>query len=280
MGKIRVKSFGDEELELKEKEEAKKKKEAKIAEKKLSEAKSPEGTREAKVEEPKEEVVETEVSTSETPVEEKTEPKEAKRQEKVSETEFHSRKYNTLSDLVDKTKSYSLKEGLELLEKLQRKTIDETVELHINTVSTGISGNVTLPHGSGKKTRVAIANDELIASVEKGKIEFDILVAEPTMMVKLARVAKILGPRGLMPNPKNGTVTSNPQEVAKKYEGGQVNFKTEAKSPILHLVVGKMSMGGSKLAENTEEMLKAVKKSNIINVTLKSTMSPGIKIKI
>ena len=100
------------------------------------------------------------------------------------------------------------------------------------------------------------------------------------MMAKLAKVAKVLGPKGLMPNPKNGTITEKPEEVAKKYEGGQVNFKTEAKSPLMHLTVGKMSFGKEKLTQNIESLISAVKKANIRNATLKSTMSPGIKIKI
>lgn len=99
-------------------------------------------------------------------------------------------------------------------------------------------------------------------------------------MPKLGRVAKVLGPRGLMPNPKNGTISEKPEEVAKKYEGGQINFKTEAKSPIMHLTVGKMSFGKEKLTQNVESLISAIKKSNIINATLKSTMSPGIKLKI
>ena len=78
------------------------------------------------------------------------------------------------------------------------------------------------------------------------------MVAEPTMMAKLAKVAKILGPRGLMPNPKNGTITPKPEEVAKKFDGGQINFKTEAKAPIIHLTVGKISFGPEKLTENIE----------------------------
>jgi large subunit ribosomal protein L1 len=262
MGKIRVKTFGDEEQELKEKEKLEKRKEAKKA--KESEVKKDVNT---KTEEVKEEVVE-EVKTQ-----------VHKKQVAKSEKQFHSNKYLNLANLVDKTKTYSLIDGLKLLETLQRKTTDETVELHINTPATGVSGNVTLPHGTGKKTKVVIANDALIAEIEKGKIDFDILLAEPQMMVKLAKVAKILGPRGLMPNPKNGTVTSNPEEVAKKYEGGQVNFKTE-KAPILHLVVGKMSFGSEKLSQNIEALIAAIKKSNIVNVTLKSTMSPGIKIKV
>jgi large subunit ribosomal protein L1 len=137
-----------------------------------------------------------------------------------------------------------------------------------------------LPNGTGKKTKVAIADDALIAEVEKGVISFDILVATPSMMPKLAKVAKVLGPKGLMPNPKNGTITDKPEEVAKKYEGGQVNFKTETKTPIIHLTVGKMSFGHEKLTENINALITAVKKSNIVNATLKSTMSPGIKLKV
>src|SRR4030043_1639869 len=83
-----------------------------------------------------------------------------------------------------------------------------------------------------------------------------------------------------MPNPKNGTITEKPEELVKKYEGGQINFKTEGKNPLLHLTVGKISFGNEKLSENIEEMVKAIKKSNIVNATLKSTMSPGIKIRV
>ena len=137
---------------------------------------------------------------------------------------------------------------------------------------------MTLPHGTGKKTRVVEATDELIAEIEKGKISFDILVAKPEMMPKLARVAKVLGPRGLMPNPKAGTITDKPEEIIKKFEGGQINFRSETKAPIVHLTVGRISMGPDKLSENINTAIKAVNKSKIRNVTLKSTMSPGIKI--
>jgi large subunit ribosomal protein L1 len=274
MGKIRVKTFGDEEEEKKQKEKLERKKEAKKTEKEVGA-------------EAGEKDVESEIKAEEAIVasqEEKPHSAKASRGKKEKfqkkQQAFHSTQYTNLAKLVDASKIYSLSEALELLEKLQRNKFDETVELHINTVSTGISGNVTLPHGTGKKTRVAIANEGLIAEIEKGIINFDILVAQPEIMAKLAKVAKILGPRGLMPNPKNGTITQNPEEVVKKYEGGQINFKTEAKSPIMHLTVGKMSFGAKKLTENIESMLKAVKKSNIANITLKSTMSPGLKLKI
>ncbi len=259
MGKIRVKTLGDEEAEKKQQEELKKKKEAKIAEAKAA------------------------ASSSVKPTEEQGEenkPKAKKEKFQKEAKAFHSQKYTDLSASIDKKKTYSLLEGLSLLEKLQRGKFDETVELHLNTVSTGISGNVTLPNGTGKKTRVAIANDALIADVEKGIINFDVLVAEPSVMPKLAKVARVLGPRGLMPNPKNGTISTKPEEIVKKYEGGQVSFKTEAKFPILHLTVGKVSFGPKKLEENIDTLVKAVKKTNIRNATLKSTMSPGIKVQL
>ena len=275
MGKIRVKTFGDEELEQKEAEEAKQRKEAKkTAKGTVAEPKAEETAKTEEKAEIAEEIVE------EAPGEKKLSKVKSASGGKKEQKAFHSKKYQALSDQFDKTKAYSLKEALETLVKLQRKSFDETVELHLNTASTGISGQITLPHGTGKKTRVAIATDALITEVEKGIINFDVLVAEPTMMAKLAKVAKVLGPRGLMPNPKNGTITPKPEEVAKKYEDGQINFKTEAKAPIIHLTVGKISFGPEKLTENIEALIAAIKKANIVNATLKSTMSPGLKIKI
>ncbi len=277
MGKIRIKTLGDEEQEKKQKEKVERKKEAKKVGKF-----SFEGKTETKAEEVKSEKLSTEVQTEPQKLSVAKSASGGQKKEKFQKKQkaSHSTKYLTLTQMVDKKKTYSLSEALEILEKVQRGNFDETVELHINTISTGISGNITLPHGTGKKTRVVIADDNLISEIEKGKIDFDILIATPSMMPKLARVAKVLGPRGLMPNPKNGTISQNPAEVAKKYESGQVNFRTEAKTPIIHLTVGKMSFGAKKLAENVEVAVNAVKKSNILNMTLKSTMSPGIKIKI
>ncbi len=269
MGKIRVKTIGDEQLEQEEKKETLIKREGKKARQK------------AEVKEVVEEVPQEALELKEeAKVEE--EPKKEKPKVKVKKDQkaFHSQKYNQLSNQFDKTKIYSLSEALDLLTKLQRGKFDETVELHLNTLTPGISGNVTLLHGTGKKTRVAIATDTVISEIEKGIINFDILVAEPAMMAKLAKVARILGPKGLMPNPKNGTITSNPDEVAKKYEEGLISFKTESKNPLLHLTVGKVSFGKEKLTENIQDLLRAVKKANIVNTTLKSTMSPGIKVRV
>lgn len=260
MGKIRVKTFGDEEQEQKEKQKAEKRAEAK---------KQAKGVQTA------------EETQTETPVKGKNYIKK-----EPNKKQKHSKKFLEVAQKVDKSKKYLLADALELLAQVKITKFDETVELHVNTFEKGISGNVTLPHGTGKEMRIAIANasvdskavEDLVSEVEEGKINFDVLIATPDSMPKLAKIARILGPRGLMPNPKNGTVTPKPEEIAKKFAGGQINFKTEAKFPLLHLAVGKLSFGDKKLAENIKTALTAVKLKNIKNVTLKSTMSPGIKL--
>lgn len=271
MGKIRVKVLGDEEQEQEKQKQAKIKKEQKQARKSagadvetLNETK---GTEETKGTNEKVEVVKEE--------------KKVKKEKFIEKKKAaHSKSYQTVATLVDKTKTYTVTQALPLLEKLKRGKFDETVELHINTTEPGISGSLTLPHGTGKQLRVAITDDKIIASVEKGIIDFDILLAQPSMMPKLARVAKVLGPKGLMPNPKNGTISTNPEEAAKKFTGGLVNYKTESKTPIIHLSVGKLSFGEKKLAENIAVVFANISASKIKTATLKSTMSPGIKISL
>jgi large subunit ribosomal protein L1 len=269
MGKIRVKALGDEDAEKKQKEEARKRAEAKKLEKKADA-----GAGDDK---------QTEKDAAEAP---KAVSSYAKKAAEKNTRSKRSTKYQDVASKVDGAKFYSLDEALKLLPQLKLAKFDETVELHINTVDKGISGSVTLPHGTGKQLRIVIANpstdakaiDELVKNIESGVIDFDVLLATPDAMPKLARVARFLGPRGLMPNPKNGTVTPKPEEAAKKFAGGQVNYKTEAKFPLLHMIVGKVSFGEDKLAENVKTAIEAVQMKNIKTVTLKSTMSPGIKL--
>lgn len=277
MGKIRVKTLGNEEQEQKQIKKAQKRKEAKqqqIAESSViaSGAKqSPDSTpADAKAE----------GAASQAPRSDKSEIAEKKVVKKPQPTKKKSRgkKYAQVAALVDRDKIYSLTEALEILPKLKTANFDETVELHINTIEAGISGTLNLPHGTGKQMRVAVADDAVLAEVEKGKITFDILLATPQMMPKLARVAKVLGPRGLMPNPKAGTITNDVEEAKKKYAGGQMNYKTETKIPVVHLTVGKLSFGPEKLKENIQTALNSVQAKNIRKVVLKSTMSPGIKL--
>lgn len=267
MGKVRVKTFGDEDQEQQEKEKRKSEREQK-----LSRAKSASGGK--LVQTPSEGI----------PTEQKPATTDATAKKSVvarkTKSRQRSKSYLEAAALVERKNKYSVSEALDLIEKLKRTKFDETVELHVNTVRTGQFGNVMLPHGTGKKTRVAIADDALIAQIEKGKIDFDILLAEPEIMPKLAKVARVLGPRGLMPNPKNGTIAKNPKEAAKHFEAGQLTIKTEGKFPVVHLAVGKASFGKEKLGENIEAVLDTIKAQNIQAATLKSTMSPGVKIQI
>jgi len=265
MGKIRINSIGGDE-EATQKLEAEKRREAKKA---------------AKAEEKTEEIKESEQPEA---VES---PKEKKKvQKKSNVVKERSPRYKDSLLQREKNKVYNVKEAISLLEKMKKAKFDETVELHINT-NDKITGNITLPNGTGKKTRVAIlapskdakAADELLENIEAGKIDFDILVATPDAMPKLARVARILGPKGLMPNPKTGTVTPRPEEVAKKYEGGQMSYKTEAKANVLHVSIGKMSFGSEKLSQNINAFIDSLENGKVKSIYLKSTMSPSIKLK-
>ncbi|MBI2032001.1 MAG: 50S ribosomal protein L1 [Candidatus Levybacteria bacterium] len=275
MGKVRVKTFG-----LPEEEQEKKKLKQKKEAKKMAKAPGLKGgERVVSVGPSEEEILESAENVQE--VSEETQEKKTKsKKEKFIKKRTRSQRYQQSAQVLDKTKTYSLNQALELLSKFQKTKFDETVELHVNTTQGGVSATIALPHGTGKKVRVAVADEKLITEIETGKINFDILVSTPAMMPKLAKVAKILGPRGLMPNPKNGTITDKPQDLIKKYEDGQINIRTEAKAPLIHLTVGKVSFGEKKLADNIESIISAIKKENITKVILKSTMSPGIKIKV
>lgn len=284
MGKIRVKTLGDEEQEAKDKADAERKRAARLAS-----AERSDGGQEKKAREDSEQSNETEdqpqtsapeAQSPSSEIEAKAKPRKDKKAKFAKKANNRSANYKSKAMEVDKTRTYPLSEALELLKKINLAKFDETVELHINTVEAGINGTVKLPHGTGKELRIAVVNDEVLAEVESGKINFDILIAEPSSMPKLARVAKVLGPRGLMPNPKNGTISDNPQEAMKKFQGGQISFKTESKIPIIHVSVGKMSFGDEKLTENIQAFIGAVKKSRISKVVLKSTMSPAIKLAV
>ncbi len=282
MGKVRVNVIGGEEESL-QKLEAEKRREAK---KLAKEAEKTEEVKPAKQTSPKEAASVTDAGPHHQIDSEAGEPKKKNMVKKSAKAKERSPRYKSSVAAREKNKVYGVKDALSILEKMSKTKFDETVELHINT-NDKIAGNIVLPHGTGKKTRVAILApgknpadaEKLLSDIEKGKIEFDVLVATPDAMPRLAKVARILGPKGLMPNPKTGTVTPRPEEVAKKYEGGQVNYKTEVKANVMHVAIGKMSFGSAKLAENLNAFLSAMDNSKVRSVYLKSTMSPSIKLK-
>ncbi len=181
---------------------------------------------------------------------------------------------------VDKNKLYEPKEAIELLKKVNIANFNATITLHLNLKERLPKVEVSFPYSTGKTKKIEIATDETLAKIEKGQLDFDILIATPAMMPKLAKYARILGPKGLMPNPKMGTVTNDPEKKKKELEGGKTIIKSEPKFPLMHVNIGKIEQKTDELVANLETIISAVKPKNILSATLASTMSPGIKIQV
>jgi large subunit ribosomal protein L1 len=188
--------------------------------------------------------------------------------------------------LVDRNTVYSLGEAVALVKKTSFSKFDGSVELHVNinvSANSGkkdLRGEVSLPHGTGKKVNVVVADEALIEKIAAGTIDFDILVAHPSMMPKLAKVARILGPKGLMPNPKTGTVTTDVEKRVKELSSGQVTYKTEPDNPIVHMIVGKVSFPESQIMENVEAVVASIGKGKIAKMNLAASMGPGVKFSV
>lgn len=284
MGKIRVAKLGDESAEKEQKRRAQARRQTKQSKKVKVEGVGMKGGQRVAVIEgtdinPEFKKLIDEVESGET-VEESAK-KQAKKAKKVR---VRSKRYVEKASLVEKNKQYPLSDAVSLVKQTSLTKFDGTVEIHINLNPQSLGdkkdmrGSVSLPHGTGKEVKVAIADDEVLSDIEAGKINFDILVAHPSMMAKLAKVARVLGPKGLMPNPKNGTVSPDPEKRAKELSQGQVNFKTEPDQPIIHMIVGKVSFEDKKLMENLEAVIKAVGANKISRATLTATMGPGVKL--
>lgn len=206
---------------------------------------------------------------------------EIKKEEAVEKApRERSRRYKFARSMVDRSQTYQLDQAIDLVKKTSIARFDGTISAHFNLTDSGLTVDVPFPHPTGKKTRVAIATDALIKKIEEKKIDFDILLATPEMMKKLTKVAKILGPMGLMPNPKNGTITADPEKRKQELEGGTTQVKTESKAPLMHVVIGKTSGGSKKLSENLQVLIEAVGPKRIKKLTLASTMSPGVKVEL
>lgn len=277
MGKIRTKLIGNEDVEKKQAQDAAVRRAAKKAESVEAE----------KVKKEKEVIESPEVTAAFEPTElsdEVSEKKDAKNPpaggKKSSKAHARGKNYRAAKRQVTSDEVYTVVQAVSLLKKISTAKFDESVELHLNLVEAGIKGEVTLPHGTGKSVKVAVVTDELLAAIEGGKIDFDVLITHPSFMPKLAKVARVLGPKGLMPNPKNGTVSEKPEEVAKKYSGGALRFKSEAKFPLLHQLVGKKSFEDKQLVENIAAFIKAVNTKNIKSAYLKLSMTPSVQVKV
>jgi large subunit ribosomal protein L1 len=212
---------------------------------------------------------------------------------------------------LDREKFYDLAEAVRLLKGSAKSKFDETIELAMNLnidprkADQNLRGAVQLPHGTGKTLRVAVfargdrakdaeaagadivGAEDLAEKVQAGQIDFDRCIASPDMMALVGRLGKVLGPRGLMPNPKLGTVTTNVAEAVKAAKGGQVEFRAE-KAGIVHAGVGKASFSETALVDNVKAFVGAitrakpsgVKGTYIKKVSLSSTMGPGVKLEV
>ncbi len=156
---------------------------------------------------------------------------------------------------------------------------DETMELHATVRKQGLSVQVALPYASGKTKKIEVADEDTIKKLETGKVDFDILLSTAEMMPKLVKFAKILGPKGLMPNPKNGTIIKSAAD-AKNFSGNTKTIKTEKDTPLVHTTFGKVSQKEEELNKNLDAILEALGKKQIVKASIKATMSPSVKLSV
>jgi large subunit ribosomal protein L1 len=242
---------------------------------------------------------------------ESAEPQKPVKNPTRSKLERSGKKFREAAKLVEAEKVYTLAEALDLATKTSTVKFDGTVELHINLgvdprqADQNVRGTVALPSGTGKSIRVAVFTDEdddkkaanagadlvgvdkITAALDKEQIDFDILISAPNQMAKLAKYARLLGPKGLMPNPKSGTVTTDVVKAIKEARAGRVEYRVDS-AGIIHLGIGKVSFGANKLALNANvvvDAIKAAKPASIKGTYVKSahvstTMGPSIKTQI
>ncbi len=275
MGKVKTRFIGIEEIEEKQKAKQKKRAEEK---KRIKIPGKHKGGEKTVVVEPGKESLEKLEKAKELIEGKPGVKKEELKKVKKAEPRKRGKNYLLAKKNFDSAKAYSLSEALKLLKKIKFAKFDESVELHLNVQKSGLKGEVQLPHPTGKTVRVKIVDDKLLDQIETGKIDFDVLVARPSDMPKIAKVARILGPKGLMPNPKTGTVSDKPEETVKKFRSGVIRWKTEPKFPLIHQMIGKISNDQKQLEENLKAFIGSLGKGNIQQAFIKTTMSPSIRL--
>ena len=223
----------------------------------------------------------------------------------------HGKQYVESAKLVDRTKAYDMNEALAVCCQTAKAKFDETVELHVRLgvdsrhADQQVRGAVILPNGTGKNVRVVaickgeaakaaeaagaqeVGDTDLIAKIAGGYMDFDVLVTTPDMMGQVGRLGKVLGPRGLMPNPKAGTVTPDVAKAVTDAKAGKIEYRLD-KSNIIHCPIGKISFGPEKLKENLDALMSAIVKAKpaatkgqyIKSCVVATTMGPGIKLNV
>ena len=227
--------------------------------------------------------------------EEKAEAKALAKEQKVEEREGkiarkatvrvkprHSKKYRAIAEKIEMGKEYSVSEAIELALETNPAKFDATIELHVklNNKEKNIRGMVVLPGGVTKEKKVlevTLENvDQVVTDVKAGKVDFDIMIADMKVMPKLASLAKVLGPKGLMPSPKAGTVVEDVKKAAAEMKGGKVEFRAD-KQNIVHMAIGKISFGAEKVKQNYQAIIDHLPK-RMDSIYITTSMGPSIKI--
>jgi len=192
-----------------------------------------------------------------------------------------SKKYKKAKANIDRSKLYSIKDAVKLVQANSLSKFDGNIDAHlVLTTEPGTIAEITFPHLETDTKKIVVADDKLIKEIEKGNIDFDILVATPAFMPKLLPLAKLLGPKGLMPNPKNGTLADDPKQAVTKLQAAKMSIKTEKKAPLVHIKVGKISQKTKEIIANIEELIKVVNPVKIKKLYITPTMGPSVKVKI
>lgn len=201
------------------------------------------------------------------------------KQLKKKVVKVRSKKYQEAKGKIDRNKEYKIIDAIKLVKETSYSKFDGTMEAHLTLKKTGMSAQVSLPFSGGRAKKIEVADEETLKKLQAGKVDFDILLATPDMMPKLVAFARILGPKGLMPNPKNGTLIKS-KEDAKKFSASTFTLKTEKEAPLVHASFGKVSQKESELEANLEAILEALGKKQIIRAYVKATMSPSVKVNL
>jgi large subunit ribosomal protein L1 len=221
-------------------------------------------------------VTEANAVVEETPAE----TEETAESHKVKIAKVRGKKYQTVKKKVDVTKYYSLSEAVKLVKETSFSKFDGKIEAHITTYDIGNVGEISFPHLETASKKIVVLNDTILAEIKNGQVNFDIIIATPATMPKLLPFARVLGPKGLMPNPKNGTLTDDPETAVKRLSVAKTIVKTEKKAPIVHIVVGKVSQDPEELIANINELIKVVKANKIKKLALCATMGPCVKVEV
>ncbi|HSX42110.1 MAG TPA: hypothetical protein VLE93_02045 [Candidatus Saccharimonadales bacterium] len=217
-------------------------------------------------------------------VKKKSNPKsQAPNKPKITKTKQRSKKYQEAKAQVEKGKLYTLDEAIELVKKISGTKFDSAVELHLKLTkkkakggTESSKGTLHLPHGSGKNKKIIVLDEAKIDEIAKTKkIDFDVALASPSLMPKVAKIAKILGPKGKMPDPKSGTVTDEPKKVIEEINSGKVEYRVDASNNV-HQLVGRVSWDDAKLKENTSAIFTAFPKSRVFAAYLTASMTPSV----